>query len=574
MNIFFRYIRSWFPLPSIGICLFLLTIFQGCKEETIVTTVDVTPISFFVEGINVINSEQIKLEVTIQYLNDEEIVDYGFSFKKSGYNHQEQLISLGKSPSIGLLTYDYKPKEKLELGLYYEYYFYIKTNRGYYKSYTNSFSYSGLKTIVETLPYSSGETVTLSGDFSMLDESYKVQILDINARQLPIKLNDGRTTLSFTLPANYTAHNKYIQAVLVHYESSRFFSQNLVRIKLLGKVSPPVRKSYYYYESLVFTGINNNEIYNHDGSLRLIIGDQVVPYRSEIKISDIGDFEGSSFRIGYVNGRDSVIFPDPVTILLPPAEMLQLRQRKAHPFSQLHLVQRDMMFNYFINAGMPILKIGPYDALYYDDNQGNPISFRIGDIPNGNYQIGLSHRLGEIESPYSLEVEEFDWHVLPNQKLHYGDKITFKGTFIDGVEYGIQPLEMPHYRMGAIASNNEITVEIPFILGGRTSWKIGYNIGGNQTRYADKIQIIDVLPITFDGVSPLRGTTGEIITLTGKGIKHAQRYYIGDREIIPYAISADEVRFAIPFNIPRGTTRLSILSNNELIISPVYLEIF
>lgn len=89
------------------------------------------------------------------------------------------------------------------------------------------------------------------------------------------------------MPATLGTHNANVSAILNRYESTTFYSHALVDIRTLGHLKAPSMRTYYLNESINLEGVNSYQINNYNNSLRVIIGDQTIPYQREISLSNL-----------------------------------------------------------------------------------------------------------------------------------------------------------------------------------------------------------------------------------------------------------------------------------------------
>lgn len=551
----------------------ILPILSSCTKEYKTTYVDVSPIMIANSPMGEISAEQFIFNGVIQKLNDENIQEFGLIIRGLDAPDEEITIDMGMVPKIGPFQYSHKPKNKPELGKQFSYYFYIKTDRSYAKSVVYHQTIDGIKiNAMGTLLQAAGDTVRIQGDFSKVDDRYSVDIKELKAYQIPIVLNKEKTELSFVMPATLGTHNANVSAILNRYESTTFYSHALVDIRTLGHLKAPSMRTYYLNESINLEGVNSYQINNYNNSLRVIIGDQTIPYQREISLSNLKNLKGNTLRIGYLNGRDSVIFPGVITIARATGDLFHLTAKEAHPNTVVRL-QFDDFNKFYYNQEVPTLSLTNSSKHYMLKRSVHDYEeYYLDNIPEANYTLQLNHAIGNIASNKMIQVKPLQWSAKKNSEHYIGDMISISGNFIAGYPYTIK-LENSDYENEFRAEKDKLTFQIPNIAMGQTSWKIGYKQYNGQMYFPSDPLKITVLAPTFDSFSPEKGTAGEIITMKGKAIKYADQVFIGDIPIIPISYSDDEIMFQIPLSISKGKVRLSIVNNGRLLSSSNYFEI-
>lgn len=547
----------------------ILSMLSSCKKEYKTTYVDVSTNIIANAPMGEISSEKLIFNGIIQKLNSETIQEFGLIIRGLDGTNDEIIVDMGIVPNIGSFQFSYKPKNKPELGDQFTYYFYIKTDKSYAKSNVYYQKIDGINIKASgTLYKAEGDTVRIKGDFSNVDNKYSVDIKDLKAHLIPIVLNKEKTELSFVMPATLGTHNTFVSAVLNRYESTTFYSRALVDIRTLGRLKSPTIRTYYLDETINFEGVNSYD----NNSLRVIIGDQIIPYHREISLSTIKNLKGSHLRIGYLNGRDSVIFPGVITIARATPDLFRLTAKEAHPNTMVRF-QFDEYNKYYYNQEVPTLSLTNSNNDYKLKRSPHDYSeYYLDDVQEGNYSLQLNHPIGNVASSQTIKIKPFQWSAINNTELYIGDMISISGNFIAGYPYTIK-LENSDYENEYRAEKDRLTFRVPSIATGQTSWKIGYKQYNGQQFFPSDPLKITVLAPTFDSFSPAKGTSGEIITMTGKAIKYADQVFIGDIPIIPISYNNDEIMFQIPIGISKGKVRLSIVNNGKVISSSDYFEI-
>ncbi len=541
----------------------------SCNKEINTIALDITPIQINNEGLLSIDKEKAVLTGSIDRLNDEKVTDYGILIKdvENPYS-QEQVISMGDNPKIGAFEYRYVPQSGFLLGERFQYQFYLRTEKGYYKSPTAYVTYSGLKVTSSPMQIATtGDTIQLMGDFNMLDSRYTVGIADLGVSRLPITLNSEKTQLSFVVPHTKGHHNRVVDISLSRYETTAFYTQNLTKIKLIGKVEAPTKTHYYFYDNITFSGIDRD--FFNDGSLRLIINGKIIPYKSTVSIQSVLPITGN-FKMGYINGRDSVIFPQEYSINRPQDDLLNLKTAILHP-GQLLSLDFSELFTYF-SPVIPEVTIDQHLVRFNGSNNLN-FTYDTGKIPVGTYTINLSHPSGDFQLKNKLEVVDFDFTVPPVSKVLMGDKVEITGNFISGQQYVIST-SSDNYSRQVEADGNKVTFEVSNLSAGLNSLKIGYKVSSSDYRYIDKIISLDVIPPTFESFYPSKAMPGTIITLKGKRIKYVNGIYVGGVAVQAIMATDDEIKFPLPSYIPKGKVRIGLWISGELITSTEYLEVY
>ncbi|MGJ1535228.1 hypothetical protein ACR784_09410 [Sphingobacterium multivorum] len=510
------------------------------------------------------------------------IIEYGFVLStngNTGYAKPESEIVLGKKLSEKDVVFTYKPEDNFDMNTIYTYAFYVKTKNGFYKGTSNSFQLDGMQ--VESpseilgMP---GEQVSLKGRFSMLDDSYKLYGMLDRSQQIAYQIAADGSSLTFKIPdVEGSQHGKKLRIELQKNSTVGSFNRQLVQISLLGKLIPPAIESYSFTDLIHFYGACLPGSGGNDKSFQIIIGNITIPYTHEIAIKDLKGLVGKSFKIGYKNGRDSVLFATDYSIQAPNAADIFFVNPVAHP--NTHAIVNGFSFYSFFDMYQTKYYVGKYQVNEMEVNGDYPsgaISIPLKNIPEGQYKLRLDNGFFNIESTKTIQIKKFDWTAIDKKEAYVGDYLTLTGNFIKGFEYTIYGDDF--FKLPVVcAEDGKLTFQVQTFFEETESLHIVYNElseTGWHLYTHEKALPFKSLGMTFDSLSPKMGLPGSIVQLKGKGIGLAHMIRVGDTQVYPLVKSVDEVTIAIPVFLTKGKVRISASTwRNTVLLSPDYFEV-
>lgn len=548
---------------------------SGCdKGKDTTAPISVTPLVLATLDVANVTTQSVVLSGEITSPNNETIVDVGFIFIRdyqSGVPNKEIEISLGKQVKAGeAIKHTYLPAEKFSIGDIHAYCLYVKTEKSFYKGALKTFNVDGL--VVdhhEIFLATIGEKITLTGDFSPLDNTYNLALNGKERQIVSYVLNDTKTSLSFDLPSNLNAlHGDEIDVVLVKLKyGAAELTRSLAKVSILATILPPIKKRYALNDQINLSGTALPAYGSSTNGLQLLINGKPMDYQPYIAVSSLLQLQSSSFQIGYKNGRDSIIFPDPIEINMPDLSTLTYKSSFFHPFSYIS-TSPFLFYNYFGGDAQYFLDQYPMEPRWAD---GIYYNFFIEDVPEGSYNFKAKTYGYTFEMPGKVNIKKLSWTAIPTDVKAIGDKVRIKGNFIPDFQYVIL-LDggSDNYYYG---QDGYLDVDITPLFVGRKQMEIGY-YSMSGTFISGGKQWVETTDFKIDKAYPLKGYPGEIITIEGKGIKFVDAILFGNH-VIPYptVINDNKIQVTAP-NLPvTGQVRMSISVYNKLYQYPDYFEL-
>ncbi|MDR2285013.1 MAG: hypothetical protein LBE37_17495, partial [Sphingobacterium sp.] len=409
------------------VSLFLALLFS-CEKVDNFLPEDTKKSQTEIQGIEYIAADHINLIANVLYVKEENVKDHGFRVQY--YNNAlavSQDYSLGTELVPGRVSYSLKGNLNalLKNGFQFNYYYTIGDSTFHSSSVTfhteqlPKFKVHPDQNLFHVLP---GDEVTIKGDFRDIQGKYYLQLED-QTTPLPFQISDSGTSLTFKVNGNLTNKSELYVFLIPYQQPSGYqIKEYLTKINLLSRLGPPASYQISWSSYLVLpvlSGIGYNT--------SIIIGNKLIPYSSYISLGNhIHYLSGDRYRIGYFNGRDTVIFPQELQIIRPDANLINFDTPKVHPngevtvsgFNSSHIFGE---VKYLIN-GSPI-------TLRSTDNYSKFI-FQIPNLPDGAYDLTIQSPNYEITSKNKFQVEAFK----PGNVTQYGNRIGSKvqvtGNFI------------------------------------------------------------------------------------------------------------------------------------------------
>lgn len=567
--------------PLIYKLMVILFLFTSCSKEKGETPTPTTPPVAITGAFEAISKNSIIFNASLENQNSlDQITEYGFivyAINAQQVKSAEQEIPIGQKLNEQKIRYTYKPTTAFEMNQTYYYCFYVKTKNTFIKGKFNSFELNKLQLgSPSEFMGMAGENIQLQGDFSMLDSNYFLRTYLDQTVRISYSISADKKALSFKIPhLPNLQHGKKLEIKLEkRYSDGNNYSQLVANIRILGKIEPPAQKTYNFRDKMRFFGTALPNSWESDKTLQLIIGNTTVPYQSEIDISTLKELKGSTFKIGYKNGRDSVVFSDMYQVIGPDANKLSFEVTAIHP-NTLFIVNGFYFYTYF-EPDKSSANLGghPIDLISYDYN---PMSFTTRNIPEGEYTLQIKNNLYQVDSKQKLVVKKFDWQSIDKKTAYVGEYVTLSGNFIKGFSYMIYATEYQYAEI-ICQEDGKLRFKAQSFMGEGSTLKIAYYVyskdKGAELYFHNKEIPFKSNEITFDSFSPGSGAPGTVVQLKGRGIGLAVDYMIGNMRLYPQVKSDDEVTIIIPIFNAKGKVKLSIVSANNKIIQPEgYFEI-
>lgn len=541
------------------------TLIMGCsKTEERVELITTKPFIFDEMVLENKGSNSISISSKLLGINQDKITDYGIlvEYTQMGETNEEK-ISIGTEPKPGPIHYEYKAKTPFKVGTTYYVQFYIQTAKGIYTSKKLPFTSYNLEVTERDYKYArANDTISVHGVFDGIDNDFLLKS-SLDNVSIPFAINKEKNLLTFVVPKNTLNHGAEIDFNLFKKMSiNESFNFNLCRAIIVAKLNAPLERKVYLSDAINFTGTNLPGIYSYNEELWLLIGGQKFKFQSPISIQIINGLKGTKFEIGYLSGNDTIMFPDPIELIIPEGNMIHIPNKVVHPSSISVITGNN--FDKFYGNGWNTIYIGSQmvkNQSYYDRG----FSFTVPQMQDGIYTVTISNPYFKITSLETLEVRKLKITDISTTTFYNGDKITIKGNFIDYNNYNVLVGDHIYYTS---ALNGEITFENTLEFSGTKT--VSVQSGGNK---ADKVYNIKYEKGFINSMSQTVGYPGDVVTVKGKGFSALGTYKLGDTPIIVLSRNSNEFKFLIPSNFPKGKGQLTIDMGNYILKSEDYLEV-
>ncbi|MCW2260065.1 MULTISPECIES: IPT/TIG domain-containing protein [Sphingobacterium] len=553
----------------------IITLGSCTKTENKVEAVDTKPINLEAPIVDGISKEGATLSCRILSLNNESVQDYGVLIYKmeSGNLKKEQEISVGKDVKIGKLNYSFLPKGGLKSYETYAIAFYIQTEKGFYRSIPTTIHWNNIAIqAVDQKNVTSGEKIIVNGNFEGIDESYFV-LNSGNQSSVSYQISSDKKSLTFDIPKTTVPHGTtmefYLQNKTNNSSLPGYESYLLARVKIVGTIDPITVTQIYLGTPIKLTGKNLPNMYDSPADFQLIVNGIKVKYQNPLNLIDVEGLKGNNFKIGYTNGKEEIIFPIPVKLFTPNKDDISFATQVVHPKSTLQI--KGLKFGQFFNySQVTVLFDGKALPPSYDYND-EYLNVTVPDVANGFYSVGINSAFyDKLESKNKIEVRKLVLSNIDVQQAYVGDKITIKGSFIDGQQYGLALNDNGYFDVKA--DNGEVSFLVPDSKTGHTAIKI-YYYGTNDQYYAGENLSFKIEKSSISSVSPLQAYPGDLITVKGNGLTQASFVYLGGKYVNVVNRTKDGFQFLAPSNFIQSKGRVTININEDIIQSDDYIEI-
>lgn len=547
--------------------ILLFFVLGSCKKDEQV--IDKTPITVGTLEAGDLRNNHAILYGEIHYLNDEQILDYGF---KIALREETtfRTISLGKQAKVGIISYDLQSTFKI--GEFYQYIFYVKTDKNTYEGRPVYFTVNDIWVDNSKIQYASpGDIITIKGQFKQVDDLFKLSIGDAyngQNNEIPFTLDKDKESLTFTMPSKNLYHGAEARIVLskkINYQEVR---QYLLSFKIAARLLPPSPGTHYYTDPIKLKAIGLSDYLYHD--FKIILGDKVLRYEDNYYAPYL-PLNGHSYKLGYIWGQDTIYLKETWNLEVPDMKTAALKYKIVHPFGHTELEGLDF-FKYLVNSKYK-LAIGKYEGDLAMINFEKDIPVHIGDIPEGKYPIAINSNVyGDLKINDQLIVQNLRITAVDAGTGYYEDPIRIKGNFLPNQEYVIKSGDFEVYF--GFPKNGELVFPCPFtLLKGDNNVKIGYaKYGGNFFEVDSKV--IKVNGLSIDSFYPTKGAPGDIVKLKVRGAKtNYYRIGIGGIEVSPISAKLGEMEFMVPTVNKKGKTKIKLLIDNQVFESNEYFEI-
>ncbi|WP_164122732.1 MULTISPECIES: hypothetical protein [Sphingobacterium] len=547
--------------------LFLALLFS-CEKVDNFQPEDTKKSQTEIQGIEYIAADHINLIANVSYVKDENVKDHGFNI--AYYNDtvsHSQNYSLGTKLVSGRVTYPLKGNLTVLLknGFQFSYYYTIgdstfrSSTVSFYPVQQPKFKVHPGQGLFQVLP---GDEITVKGDFRGIQGKYYLQLED-QAGTIPFQISNNENSLTFKVNGNFINKAELHVFLIPHQQPTGYqIREYLTKVNILSRLGPPASYNISWTNYLklpVLSGVGYNT--------SVIIGNRIIPYSSSIFVRDyIHYLSGDSYRLGYFNGRDTVIFPQPLQIKRPDAHSITFDSPRVHPnghvrLSGLHSADIFGEVKYVVN-GSPVT-LRPFD-------NNSKFIFQIPDLPDGVYDLTIQSPNYEITTKNKFQVEAFKPDNVTQYGTSIGSKVQVTGNFIANEMYYIIFDNFSTVRAYGIATEGLLTFNIPTLAGGKQSFRIARVFNNNYYTH-DKQFTIDVAEPSYTGFAPHSGKIGSVVTLKGESINYANIYF-GDKQVSPIGGNPllKEVQIAVPYAQP-GKYKISArIADKWLEVSDVF----
>ncbi|WET69809.1 hypothetical protein [Sphingobacterium sp.] len=564
-------------IQQLLIFLAIVTTTWACKKTEEVVVVH-TPMKVIANAPTEVRDSQITMHGEIENINDEEILDVGFilsEITKTGSTLLQE-ISAGKQQLTAGKTVDFtlNVKEPFDLDLIYQYVFYVKTAKGFYKSPPVRFNVDNISvTDTKLILVYLGETIVLKGNFKQFKENYYLIANSDPQQRLAFTLKDNKTTLAVTLPKGGYYHGNTVGITLQKpINGSEFVSsKQLIETKIVAKITEPSKYSFAYNEDIQINGIGLPQ-YNTE-NLFLLINDKRIPFVNHLLFKQLVELKSGSFRLGYTNGRDSVYLAKEIQLEQPSADDFELATAQTHPGCRIET--KGINFYKYFGDEINKLFIGSSAASGFIGNNGYSAHITVpNNLPEGKYPITLTSGLSTVTSKQQLEVKKLHWNTINQNTFFTGDTARLTGNFYNTIGYNLEFVGGPilySYEM----KNDLVSFKIPQLTPGKYKIKtFYYGFYNSEKSYAPEEKTIEIaMPIITD-FSPHTVTSEYAITLQGKGLSDDFKFYFGDQEVNAFISDAENKRVIyIPHDIKPGKYKVWMSTKYGKVEAKTLLEI-
>ncbi|MEN5059015.1 hypothetical protein [Sphingobacterium kitahiroshimense] len=552
-------------------CLVLLFITQiSCNKVETIPFEDTRPIQLETHGFEVNQDKKISLTSNILYLNSDKIIEHGFEFLifDEEYKEKTKTFPVKTEAKIGRVTLTLDESTLKDLGNIQKFRYYIKTsnkdNFGQYLLYFVNqpvdFTVHPNQSVVGYV----GDLVTLKGNFKDVSNRYDLYFGD-SRDKIPFSVSNSDIDLSFKLPSYKNGESAYVYLVSKADSNHTGRQYVLTEVKFLSRLNPPDSYNIDIYSHLTLSA-KEGSAYNSS----ILIGDKLIPYEVYLRLSDhLRPENGDSYRLGYYNGRDTVIFPQKLQITRPDAKEIYFQTTRVHPLGSTKVLG---LHSYKL-FGPTSFTLGNHPVQLGFDNQDGSYTLSAGNLPEGEYPLTIKNMNYELITEKKLKVEKLKVTQLSQNSHEMGSPVVISGNFIKGQYYNVDFTGNGIY--GIEAEEGKIRFSIPMLKSGEHQVTVGYwnelqssNIPV-QTNFS-----IQVNPFTYTGFAPLKGSGGTEIRLKGKSIAFAT-IYLGGNQIHSSQISNtfDEVVVTIPNFLTPGKYKISARLADRWLQVPEIFEV-
>ncbi|MBD1426070.1 IPT/TIG domain-containing protein [Sphingobacterium arenae] len=532
------------------------------KEEKLIH--DSKPIEIKTLPVSNLSSVNATLSAEIVHLNDEDIREYGFIFYIN--THDSIIFRMDTKAKPGLFTFDYRPTTPFKIKGYYGYRAYLKTDHGEYSGTSMAFALNtlGLNNY-GTLQATLGEEIVLHGDFAQIEEDHQLWLGYPIQHTVPFQIDADQKTLTFKMPL--TIQNNYNPVPLQLQQRGQLI-HHFASIMVLPTLNPPAAGPHYYSDPIRLTAVGLPEYIQTN--FRVIIGDKFLPYQSTYHPYELG-ISGDAYRIGYYNGRDTVIFDQPWQLIHPDTEAIDFFPKIVHPKTVITAGGINFYKHYVYNFSETT--IGNIATFASAGDNSFEREIYVPDLPSGQYDITMKTPMYQPQTlKQKITVTELKITDVDLGEGYFNDPIVIKGNFLPEQDYIVRIGEREAFKGKAL--DGELRSELPFMELGNFTVFIGYLSQQMDMYIANKDHTIQMKGGTIDSFYPKKGYPGDIITIKGKGLRSSHfGFSIGTSGANIVYRKDGEAKIMVPNTDRKGPHRLSMGAFNDWIFSDEYFEV-
>lgn len=537
----------------ISLLLALFSVFFGCTKEEVIIETDSRPLEIKTVAVGNLTATEVTLYGEIVHLNDETVIDHGFLLT-SGSVDNTITLSVKEAAKPGTVSYLYKPTEPFKANGYYTYSYYVQTDKNLYVGTTSGFMVNDIRLFnQDEIAAAPGEQVNLKGSFKQLDESFRL-LLDypIN-KEVPFTVSEDGTTLSFTMPTNISGG---YNPSTIYLRNNENMSIRLLTIQILGVLYPPAAGLHYFSDPIVLRG-DGLPSYYFSSPFKVIIGNRVLDYSDRYLPNELS-LSGDAYRIGYYNGKDTVIFDEPWQLVHPDASAIGFSSPVVHPGAVINIIGIDF-YKFFENQAIQTVigQVDVFSAAMYNSFERQ---IYVPNLPNGHYPVSLKSKIyPTLSSKETLEIQALKISSIDVGDGYYGSPVVVKGNFLPNQEYVIRCCDDLDFFFGE-AKDGELQFELPtHVPRGSRKLKIGYRWSSGEMLVADESKSVQINGVTIDSFFPSSGHPGDIITVRGRGLKNnAYGFSIGGESATIISMADGEYQIMVPLTLRKGPSKITL----------------
>lgn len=360
-----------------------------------------------------------------------------------------------------------------------------------------------------------GDEIVVSGDFSKANSSYRLIYESTNGSGVVQNFNinqPNQNTLSFKIPS--FPHGTVAVFKLSNGLSSDIY---LARVNVVGKLLPFDQYEYYLDDRLPIKTLGIG--YQQRSPFFLIVGNKYFSYPVDKYVSELIEGQkGSSFRIGYFNGVDTVIFPTKLSVRKMPADAFQFSQSFVHPFGDVRV--SSLSLSRHIPIGDHSVFLGGKEARLYRRWNSDDV-LTIEDVADGKYPLFVKNDVADFTSTQQVTVRKLSIDKISPNSFYHGQQLTLEGNFVDDNVYFVESVDGDV--VSAMAKNGRLV-----ILPRESNYhsydirRVGYFRREENIHWENFDFKVKINPATYTGFSPSSGNYDTLIKFYGKGLQGAR----------------------------------------------------